>query len=126
MSRYTKGQFDDLYEQLKQFYTRISSGDIDLATVTRLAVFAMECVQSGHEFTKLKGSAKKDLVLAVITALVSDLLEDLGSDFSKSTRKAILRYLEALPTVIDATVSFAHIYELDKMTKKACNGCFRK
>lgn len=129
MSKYNKGQYDDLYDRVRNFHFKISRGHIDLAVVTQISNFAMECVQTADEFKKLKGLAKKDLVLAVITALVEDLLKDpdvVGDDFSNTTRKAILRYLEALPVVIDGVVHFAHIYELDKLAKKACRGCCKK
>lgn len=129
MSKYNKGHYDDLYEKVKNFHFKIARGQLDLAIVTQLSNFAMECVQTAEEFKKLKGLAKKDLVLAVITALVEDLLKDpeiVGSGFSNTTRKAILRYLEALPVVIDGVVHFARIYELDKLAKKACRGCRKK
>jgi len=106
-------RFDVLYDDVKQFFKNTSTGRLSVASVTALTRYSMEVVQTGENWTGMKGSEKKDLVYGVVTEVIKDLLHDpevVGEDFDEGTRDAILAALNLVPLVIDAAVDFAKTY----------------
>jgi hypothetical protein len=106
-------QYDTLYNDVKQFFKNSTSGKLTVASVTVLTRYSMELVQTGENWQGMKGSEKKDLVFGVISALVTDLLDDpqvVGKNFSDDTRQGILAAVGLVPMIVDAVVDFAKTY----------------
>lgn len=101
-------RFDTLYGETKKFLKDTLGGKLDASTVTTLIRFAMESVQNLQEFRGMKGSEKKQLVIAVITEVVKDALTD--TSLSPETQQLIMSSLSFAPFVIDMAVDFAKAY----------------
>ncbi len=106
-------RYDTLYSDVKHFFLDSTSGKLTVASVTTLTRYAMEVVQTGKGWKRLKGSEKKDLVIGVITELIEDLVEDpevVGEDFDEGAKQAILAALAFAPLLIDAAADYAKVY----------------
>lgn len=101
-------RFDNLYNDVKNFSQNTLAGNFSAETVTTLVRFAMETVQTVSLFRGMKGSEKKQLVIAVVTEVVKDALKD--TDLPESTQQTIMTALSFAPFVIDMAVDFAKVY----------------
>ena len=99
---------DQLYATVKNFFEESTSGNLTTASVATLTRYAMQVVQTDVNFQGMKGSEKKDLVVGVVTALITDLLND--SNLDDSTKQSIIVLLATVPSIIDMAVDFGKVY----------------
>ncbi len=77
----------------------------------------MEIVQTGRRWKGMRGTEKRNLVIAVITAIVEDLINDpevVGENFDEAAKQVILAAVSFVPMMIDAAVDFAKTYHDSK------------
>jgi len=109
--------YDDVYGQIKAM---VVARTFNQAAVMSLISKAMVIVS---KFSDLSGMEKKDLVVAVITEVVHDVLEDtsISGGLSEDNRSMILAVVEMAPTIIDQTIGVGKaIYEKRKTEGKGC------
>lgn len=123
-------RYDNLYGDVKKFFFDSLAGHITAASVATLTRYAMEVVQTKKDWQGMQGYEKKDLVYGVITALVTDLLNDkqvVGENFDSGTRDVILSALPFVPMIIDAAADYAKVYAANASStsnaKKFCCWC---
>lgn len=111
MSDLRTKRFDFLYQDVKGFTTDFQRG-FNVDAVGKILRYTMSVVQTAVEFKDLSGLERKDFVLAVVTDVVNDLLEDreVSSKLPPDAVTAIRFALSAAPMIIDTAVGFAKTY----------------
>lgn len=117
---YTQKQYKTLHDLCNTLILDIVGNRIDISTVSLLLTFAMGIVQEQENYQNLKGPAKKQLVISVVTDIMQIIVSNPGivdAKISKRSRKAISSFIRDISVIIDGIVDFSH----SKIGGKAIN-----
>lgn len=104
-------KYDTLYSDVKKFYLDSASKKFTVSSVIPMTRYAMEIIQTGQNWSTMKGSEKKRLVTEIIQEVVTDLINDpeVVKDLDENSKQLILLSLETVPFFIDSACDFAKV-----------------
>lgn len=105
--------FDTLFADVKSYVETFKSSGFDMAALTGLVRYAMSIVETGIAFKDMTGLECKDYVVAVVTDVVNDLLDDpdVGGKMPAEAVTSLRVGITMVPMIIDAAVGFAKTYQ---------------